>query len=303
MTKRLAILILTVLMLIGLCIPGVAEEADADPGVEVGAYSLPVDLSGGMPLSAEGFVTEWEYSDPSIHVTITSGREADTDYWIADVYISDASQLRTVAAGGFRSEATKNVKTLANRVNAVLAFNGDYFCYTGYGFIVRQGEEYLRRLGGIRDVLLIDEDGDFHTIKKATINDVDTEIDGKKVINAFYFGPVLYENGQIGTGFDDFEVYHVMSGDYASQRVAICQCGHLHYKVIVTTGPFRGSAGMLMKEFAEFVGRQGVLCAYNLDGGNSAALIFGGEKINDPENPDLRELSDIIYFASAWEGD
>ena len=43
----------------------------------------------------------------------------------------------------------------------------------------------------------------------------------------------------------------------------------------------------------------GVENAYNLDGGNSSALIYLGEKINAKSNPRHRPLSDIIYFASA----
>ena len=48
-----------------------------------------------------------------------------------------------------------------------------------------------------------------------------------------------------------------MSGDWPSQRIALCQAGPLHYKVIATTGPKRGSIGMKMNEFAKFVNQQG----------------------------------------------
>ena len=43
--------------------------------------------------------------------------------------------------------------------------------------------------------------------------------------------------------------------------------------------------------------------AYNLDGGDSAVLVFNNHKINDPENTNERPLADIIYFASAWPGE
>ena len=45
----------------------------------------------------------------------------------------------------------------------------------------------------------------------------------------------------------------------------------------------------------------GVENAYNLDGGNSTAIVFGGEKINAVQNRHHRKLSDIIYFATACE--
>ena len=43
--------------------------------------------------------------------------------------------------------------------------------------------------------------------------------------------------------------------------------------------------------------------AYNLDGGDSAVLVFNNQKINDPNNNNERQLADIIYFASAWPGE
>ena len=57
--------------------------------------------------------------------------------------------------------------------------------------------------------------------------------------------------------------------------------------------------GMTMDQFAAFVHSLGVENAYNLDGGNSTALIFGGKKQNAIHNKDDRMISDIIYFASA----
>lgn len=41
--------------------------------------------------------------------------------------------------------------------------------------------------------------------------------------------------------------------------------------------------------------------AYNLDGGNSTTVIFHNQKINATGKARGRELSDIIYFTTAWE--
>ena len=57
---------------------------------------------------------------------------------------------------------------------------------------------------------------------------------------------------------------------------------------------------MTIEEFADFVYSLGVENAYNLDGGNSSAMIIDGVKINAVGNKDSSPLSDIIYFASAW---
>ena len=94
-----------------------------------------------------------------------------------------------------------------------------------------------------------------------------------------------------------------MSENEGRQRMCIAQVGPLHYKAICCAGPARGNAGMTLKQFASFVASQGVQTAYNLDGGDSTMIIFRNEKINDVQNASTRSISDIIYFASAWEGE
>ena len=291
MTRRCTAL-LVMLALLSVCSPAAAE-------IRTGAYSLPFDFSPGRPPLEEGFIGEWEYSDPSIHVVLTTGREDDCDWWIADVQIAHASQLRTAAADNFESEMTIPAVTLADRMNAVVACNGDYWFYTHRGYIVRQGRLLLNNLHGGRDVLLIAEDGDFYVEHKARAGSLISTIEGKKVINALFFGPVLFEHGAVGTEMR----YKDMAWQEKAQRMAICQVGKLHYKLICCAAPFRGSAGMTLPQFAEFVARQDVLLAYNLDGGNSCALVFHGEKINDRDNQELRDLADIVYFASAYAPD
>ncbi|MBQ9307452.1 MAG: phosphodiester glycosidase family protein [Clostridia bacterium] len=260
---------------------------------------LPIDFSPGKKPLEEGYIGEWEYEDPTIHVKIEQGRENETTYYICEVRIADASQLRTASADGFDSNMVMPGTQIAKRMNAVVAIDGDYFFYTEAGYILRQGKLYLDKLRGGRDVLLIDEDGDFHILRKAKRGEGVSEINGKKVINAFFFGPVLVENGELGKEFR----YTDMAYTYNSQRMAICQIGKLHYKIICCESPHRGSKGMLLEEFARFCQSKGVQTAYNLDGGDSTMLFFRNEKINDVDNPNARPLADILYFASAYSGE
>lgn len=266
---------------------------------EGAAPKLPINFSPGMKLDDSHFISDMEYEDPTIHVVITTGREDECDYWIADITIGDASQLRTAAADGFDSNMVMKGERLARRMNAVLAIDGDYFFYSGRGYIMRQGELYLNNLRGGRDVLMIDEDGDFHVVIKAEAGSVNARVDGKKVINAFFFGPALVVDGKVTSNFN----WPDMASGYRSQRVALCQVGPLHYKAIVCAAPFRGSAGMTMEQFAKFVAKQDVQVAYNFDGGDSSMLIFGGKKLNDVDNPKTRDIADIVYFASAYGAD
>ena len=259
-------------------------------------YTLPIDFTPGMVPLSDGYVTDYEYQDPTIHVKIERGREQDCTFWICEVRIADASQLRTASADGFDSNMTMPGTAIAKRVNAVVAIDGDYFCYTGRGYIMRQGRLYLDRTTGGRDVLMIDEDGDFHIVRKANRNECKDTINGKKVINAFFFGPVLVENGVLGNEFR----YTDMAYDLFSQRMAIAQIGKLHYKIICCESPKRGSTGMTLKQFAQFCQEKGANTAYNLDGGDSTMLIFKNQKLNDIDNPHTRDIADIIYFASAY---
>ena len=58
---------------------------------------------------------------------------------------------------------------------------------------------------------------------------------------------------------------------------------------------------MTLQEFADMLSTMDIQTAYNLDGGNSTMLMTGDDLLN--YNPTTRELSDIIYFASAWQGE
>ena len=263
-------------------------------------YELPVDLSPGMPINDKFFLGAMEYEDPTLRFTVTKGDNGICDYWIADIEIGDASQLRTASADGFDSDGLAPAEKMAKRMNAVLAINGDYFSYKGHDIVIRQGVKYLNHLKGNRDVLVIDEDGDFHGYLAPNWGDIGDTVDGKKIINAFSFGPLLVNDGQIRLG--GYSV--AMGDDTKSQRMAIAQVGPLKYRVICC-GPLNGdgskSKGMTLDEFRQFVDSMpDVKVAYNLVGGDSTYLMINGRKINYVENPYARDIADIIYFASAY---
>jgi len=291
---------LAVLFLVFSAVIGTAAAEE-----ETAHYTLPVDFSPGRPVNQKYYLSDTVYEDPTIKVTVSTGSTEGVLWWIADIELQDASQLRTAAAEDFESNGSEFGSVLARRMNAVVAIDGDYYSYTRNGGVapvtIRQGIAYQDHWNRARqDVLVIDEDGDFHGISDPASLQGCTEIDGKKIINAFYFGPLLVNNGKIGTR--NFP-YWIPDDEY-SQRVAIAQTGHLKYRVIVT-GPYkRGSRAFLVDRWRQFVANMDdILVAYNLDGGDSSVLVFNGEKINDPENDNERPLVDIIYFASAWPGD
>ena len=265
------------------------------------SFSLPIDFSPGMPALPDGRISDREYQDDSIHVLLDQGVYEGTEYWTAHITIADASQLRTAAVDSFDSTRGRVAKgrVMARRVNAILAINGDYFSFYADGYLFRQGQMY-RNLPSKRkvDVLLIDAAGDFHIVPSATEETL-APFANMDIVNTFNFGPALVIDGQPVTEFA-FRRGDLSAMEERRQRMCFAQAGPLEYLCIATAGADRGSIGMTIREFAAFVYETfDVKHAYNLDGGDSTMMFFHAEKINDVQNASLRQLSDIIYFASA----
>ena len=286
-----AALIMTVLLC--LTLPALGE-----------AVKLPVDLSGGMPYSLDNCVAENVYEDESLRIEIWEDMVDKTRVHLARVTIADPSQLRTAPAYDFSRDQTAPTTTIAQRVNAVLAINGDYYSYqaTRGGYMIRQGQMYINKPIKGRDVLVIAGNGDFY-IEREINDETLAKYDALGgIVNSFNFGPGIIIDGEL---CDRFKSVYNMAEDKAA-RACICQVerGKLEYLCVVSEGTDDSKGGGLtLKEFTDYVATLGVQNAYNLDGGNSSALIYLGEKINAKANPRHRPLSDIIYFASAVEAE
>lgn len=257
-------------------------------------HALPIDRSGGAVPLESGYLSDLSYEDESIRVVLEKTTVNETTCFVGHITIAHPSQLRSEAAGKSwqYGRASKGEK-LAQRVNAVLAINGDYYNYIGNGYMIRQGECFRNDPDPRRDVLLIDDQGDFHIVCKSTPEKI-AQYKDHRIINTYNFGPALVMDGKPLTEFEDYN-----NGAFIlRQRVAVAQAGPLDYYVFVTEARSDGSRGMTLAEFAAFVGSYPVQTAYNLDGGNSAHLIFHGERLNAKGFRDVRDISDILYFAS-----
>ena len=275
-------------------------------------YLLPVDFSAGKLPKAEGYLSDHEYADSTISVKTGEGNTGACDYWYAEIQLTDASQIRTMAAsrdGSFKSFGQMDSLRLSELSNAVVAVNGD--CWNSsekknMGYIVRQGILYQNNLGVanswdsiLMDVLLINEDGDFIVLKKPTEGKIPALLNGKRVLNAFSFGPVLVENGEAVRNYHEADFWLDMAADKARQRMCICQTGPLRYLALCCAGPYKDNAGMTLRELADLAVSLGAQTAYNLDGGYSTLLYFNGRRLNECGSKEHRRLQDIIYFASA----
>ena len=261
---------------------------------------LPIDNSGGLPYTAKFTLDTMSYDDPSIHVERHRVDNMDTDfnctYYYATIRIADASQLRTAAAGGFDRFNRVKAHVIARRVNAILAINGDFYGARSSGYVLRQGRLYRDAVGRNSDILLIDEDGDLHAIlaKDDPIHADKRQWEGKNIINAFAFGPALIINDEVV--LDESSSPTMSAPESRGQRMCLVQTGHLEYMTVCCK-----DVGCTAQEMVQLVQSLAphVECAYLMDGGESSQLIFLGQLVNKVEK-NAREVTDIIYFASAY---
>ena len=274
--------------LLNLLIPSAnAEEA---------AYALPVDFSAGMTPNPAGF-TESGYQDDSITLTLEQREENGVNYCIALVTVKSATQLRTATAGSLKSTKVANITSMAKKNNAIIAINADYFANnpTKTSFEYRMGEKIRAKANKTKDILIIDENGDFHLFVKSDADKMkEFNASGLTIVNAFTFGPALVIDGE--TQAIDKDYGYNPNG--REPRMAIGQTGPLSYALVMAEGRTKGSEGVTQQEMADFMSALGCTQAFNLDGGNSATMVFNGEFYGSRTGNE-RAQSDMIYFASA----
>lgn len=244
---------------------------------------------------ADGYFTEgMGYLDPSLSVRVETMRAYDTTIQLTWVQIADPSQLRAELCKPYPSKSTARADTLAKRVQAVLAINGDYFMHRKEGFIVRNGEELRCNYSELYDTLIIDDKGDFTIIQNTTEEKV--KAFNGTIVQALTFGPGLVVDGVMATEFTLKENVPT----HETQRLAICQMDRLSYLIVATEGPEnKGSTGLTLPEFAQLLSDLGVKNAYNLDGGSSSSVVLKYKKINSLSTGKIRSIGDILYFVTA----
>ncbi len=272
---------------------------------------LPMDFTPGH-VASEGYYVDSGYEDPTLSVQIEKITTEKAVYCVAHVRIADPCQLRTAVTAKGR---TNKISTLARNNNAVLAIGGEYFASDEGGYIVRMGavQQGRKKPYETRDLLCIDENGDFHILlrkrdakvngKTKTINEDFTAqlralTEAHTMVNVFDFGPALIIDGEL----QEIHSSYPFNVDANEPRCAIGQVGPLEYVVVVvdtlTHHSRTGKEGATVAELAQFMQDMGCVQAYNLDGGNSCLMVFHGENYSDKTFNEERAVSDIIYFST-----
>lgn len=264
------------------------------------------DLIDGRELTFNENITIWEHSklhyyyDETILVIYWQQLMDGIVHNVAEVIIADASQFRRGLAGGeFGSDKQFVPSQIAQNVNAVVATSGDFYKFRQNGIIIHKGQ--LRRFEGkFVDTCFIDDQGNLLFVKRgelATEADAEKYIADHNVRFSLAFGPVMVVDGKnvVPATYPIGEI----TGNYT--RASVCQKGKLHYMFISTSSYMDHglTQRQSLKKFADHLVELGADKAYALDGGQTTVIAINGQLVTSPDYEAERQISDIIYFATA----
>ena len=238
------------------------------------------------------------YLDESIFAVTWKQTIKNCTYTFSEVKIAHPSQLRRFySEGKYNSGILHTTTEMAQSVNAVTASSGDYYSYRNFGIVVNEGIVY-RANGQLLDTCYIDNKGDLLFTYVREIDgktEVQNFVDENNVRFSLCFGPVLLLNGVNMTPF------YYNSGEINENypRAALCQMDELHYVLVCANMEAPDYQVPTVRQFADNLAELGIPTAYSLDGGQTAAIVFNNQLINTVSYGAQREISDIIYFATA----
>ena len=219
----------------------------------------------------------------------------------AEVKLADGSQLRRKLAGdSYDSGVREYCSKMAREANAVLATNGDFYAHRQFGVTVYQRQLY-RCETELLDSCFFTSSGEMLLKPKGSFTsreEVERFVSDNDVVFSAAFGPIVVQDGELKA------VYGYRIGDtglnYA--RTILGRVDELHYLVMTVNHDFRVEETPTINEAGAIIHGKGVTDAYALDGGQTSELWMNGSILNHIEFNSERQVSDIIYFASALPG-
>ena len=96
----------------------------------------------------------------------------------------------------------------------------------------------------------------------------------KGAVNVYSFGPILLKDGQ-------FSDWVLARKDSKQPRCAVGMIEPGHYICILCEGRLTRSDGVTLNQLMQMMKARGCTLAFNLDGGQTAAMTFMGQRINE----------------------
>ena len=247
----------------------------------------------------KGKTIRW-YLDETILVLVWQEVEHGGVGTFSEVFIADGSQFRRkISADTIYDLHFETVSSFARQTQAVLASGGDMYYHgrmCGVGF-------YQRRLYRFEpyscDTCYVNGAGDLLFSYRGQFTSEEEALafaEENDVIFSLVFGPVLIDGGVDVT--PDRYAWGQILDEYA--RAAIGQLGERHYLLMnLNCGTHQYYKLFTLREAADSMIKRGCERAYTLDGGQTATTVFRGKLINPVQFGWERQVSDIIYFATA----
>ena len=237
----------------------------------------------------------WIFVDETCKIVIERKYDAtqpltwfECDIWTD---IEQGEMLRTIWNDDQkRAKVRVDAAETAKKHNVVFATNTDYFTYRvdvkngrNTGIVVRDGEilyddpfppekalnpAYMPNL----DMVAFMQDGSLEMYRSH-------EISAKALVEkgayaVYSFGPYLMQDGKLSQQAYD-------ANEAKNPRCALGMVEPGHYVYIMAEGRLKSrSQGLTMKELAKLMRAKGCENAINLDGGQTAVLIFMGQQLN-----------------------
>ena len=268
-----------------------AGNADSAAAIAVGKtlrpaarFSLPDTFAAGATVQ-----TQTRYESADIQVELATARRGGAVCHVQDIHIGSVENLKTAfAEGSYGKGIRAHPLDMAIENNAVCAINGDYYGVSSEsGAVIRNGVLYRNNPGN--DALTLYYDG---TMRIVDGRSFDGEAEMRKgAYQAWCFGPSLLDAD--GKALTEFQTDKRIGR--SNPRTAIGYYAPGHYCFIAVDGRSETSGGMTLSELSQFCESLGLTLAYNLDGGQTSVMTFGGEIVNAPCDGG-RKSSDIIYI-------
>lgn len=232
------------------------------------------------------------YENDSVVITIYSFRMYNSDVFVADVYTSNATDIKSALAddtfGG--SNITQTVSEMAESNDAIFAINADYASHYDEGIVIRNGL-ILRDTISNREAVALWADGSVSVFDEA--DTTAQELADQSAWQVWSFGPSLIDNSEIVASSND----GVRRNEVNNPRSAFGMVDNNHYMFVTVDGRSSTSNGVDIEELANIMLELDCSVAYNFDGGGSATMWFDGEVINQPSEGSEREVGDCVYIS------
>ena len=309
--------------------PGSYDAAANNVEATPAPTEVPASMAHMPALNAKGFLDEGEYIYSSedeglwIYVSQTSKVIIQRKYdatqpltWFeADLYgdLDAGEMLRTVQndpekMGKVRVDATETAK----KHNVVFAMNTDYYTYRvavnnnrHTGIVIRDGrilyddpyteKQVTNSMFPNLDMLAFMPDGSlkvYHSWEKTAQEFID-----EGVQTVYSFGPYLLLDGKVSE-----RAY--ANNENKNPRCAIGMVEPGHYVAIMCEGRLKRSAGVTISYLSKMMRAKGCQVAFNMDGGQTAVMVFMGKQLNqigayDGGKTNSRPTSEVLGFGTS----